>query len=84
MFCANDQMVTPHVGMVDGNGEFVFTCACGRFVKFPSDITPVDFKDLVEKHEDHNVGQVDIAVQEAKLEALLNPQPEDPGTEQVA
>lgn len=74
IFCANEQIATPHKGEVDGNGEFVFTCqneGCGRFIKFPSDVTPEQFNQLLDLHEQHNTGQVSVEVQNKKLEALL-------------
>lgn len=74
IFCANEQTATPHKGEVDGNGEFVFTCqneGCRRFIKFPSDVTPEQFNQLLDLHEQHNTGQVSVEAQNKKLEALL-------------
>lgn len=79
IFCANCQEVTPHKGEVDQNGEYVFYCQneidevpCGRFVKFPSDVTKDTFDTLITKHSEANVGQINIEAQEKKLEALLS------------
>lgn len=35
LFCANCNKDTEHALTVDGNGETVATCACGRFKKIP-------------------------------------------------
>lgn len=71
IFCANEQKVTSHKGEVDGNGEFVFTCDCGRFLKFPKDTTPEQFNELLTAHEEANTGQVSQAEQEKKLAELI-------------
>ncbi len=74
IFCAKEQKVTLHRGAVDSNGEFVFACQtpdCGRFVKFPADVTPEAFNKLLIAHEAQNKGQVSIEQQERKLAELL-------------
>lgn len=84
LFCVNEQLVTPHEGAVDGNGEFIFTCSipeCGRFVKFPADTDKDSFKVLVEKHEENNIGQVNIEIQQAKLAELIGSE-EEPAVEE--
>jgi hypothetical protein len=85
LFCAKCQKVTPHKGVVDANGEFLFTCQtildpaelpgevvrCDRFIKFPADTTPVAFEELVTAHELGNTGQVILDGQEKILSLIL-------------
>lgn len=54
-FCANCQDITEQTVSVDNNGEFLFECECGRFIKFPADI---DMAAALKKHEIANKGQV--------------------------
>lgn len=69
IFCANEQKLTPHKATVDANGEYVFTCACGRFLKLPADTK--DFEKVFAVHEKANTGQVSIEAQEKKLAELM-------------
>lgn len=79
IFCAKEQTITPHTGDVDGNGDFVFTCAnvgadevrCDRFVKFPGTATKEELESLIVNHQEKNVGQVSLAAQEAVLDAVI-------------
>jgi hypothetical protein len=86
IYCTKCQAVTPHTAKIDGNGEFVFECTVmetvseegkpdkevpHHFVKFPADTDPEIFNDLVAKHEEQNVGQVRVEVQQEKLRQLL-------------
>lgn len=74
VFCAKEQIVTPHAGAVDGNGEFVFTCEtpeCGRFIKLPADTDLLAFNTYSEAHKIVNAGQIDIGDQQKKLEKLF-------------
>lgn len=82
IFCAACQAVTTHEITVDGHGDFVFTCvevmteledgkSVGhRFVKFPN-LEAAELKQVIEKHEEVNIGQVDPKVMEAELDAKL-------------
>lgn len=79
LFCANEQSVTEHQASLSPDGEFVFTCACGRFVKFPADAENIE--ELIAKHEETNKGQVSIEAQEAKLAALLKSVEDKPAKE---
>lgn len=74
IFCAKEQKITPHKGVVDHNGEFVFYCTsegCDRFKKFPAGTTPEKFTEMIKKHEEQNQGQISIEEQNKKLEALI-------------
>jgi hypothetical protein len=82
IFCSKCQLVTPHQGVVDANGEFVFTCtnavdgvACDRFVKFPADTTPESFAAYLIAHQAANEGQVSVEAQEKMLATLLGDLP---------
>ena len=90
LFCARCQEITTHSGVVDSNGEFIFTCqnvvsnpdeeevvTCGRFKKFPADITKKDFDVLVAKHEEANIGQVNLEGQEKMLKELVGSEEEE-------
>jgi hypothetical protein len=80
IFCAKDQIVTPHKGAIDAGGEFVFTCqneGCDRFIKLPADTDPQDFNTFVEAHKAANEGQVSIEAQEKKLAEIMASKPED-------
>lgn len=71
IFCANEQEVTTHtLSMEPMNGEIVATCPCGRFLKFPSTVTPDEFNDLVTAHEVANKGQVSTEHVEKLLSEL--------------
>lgn len=92
IFCARCQMITPHSGVVDVNGEYLFTCTnviteatdkdeavvCDRFIKYPADISKEDFETKLVEHEEQNVGQVSLEEQEKKLLELVGEtNPED-------
>lgn len=71
IFCANEQEVTEHVVTIDNNGEFVFTCDCGRFIKLPGDIKKDELKEALEAHKASNEGQLTVEeVEKANLEKL--------------
>lgn len=71
MFCAAEQTDTDHTLEIDGNGEIVLTCDCGRFVKLPRDTTPDQLKAYIEAHKAANEGQISVASIEAKRAELL-------------
>lgn len=72
VFCANCQDVTEHTAEVDTNGELVFTCECGRFIKVPTEGLSKDKLDnLLEAHQTANEGQMSAeAVEKAKQDVL--------------
>lgn len=81
IFCTKDQIITPHKGEIDANGEFVFTCqneGCDRFIKLPADTDPESFKTFVEVHQASNEGQVSIEAQEKKLAEIMGTEPAKP------
>lgn len=59
-FCSNEQTQTDHVVSVDNNGEFVFTCDCGRFFKLPADLDKNEINDALKAHEGANKGQISL------------------------
>lgn len=74
LFCAKEQTMTPHMGAVDSNGEYVFTCStegCSAFVKFPADTTPEKLDELIAVEAEANAGQVSVEAQEATLSVML-------------
>ncbi len=70
-FCANEQKHTNHALDIDGAGEIVLTCECGRFIKFPKGTTPEELKKLLEDHTVANVGQISMEAIEAEKAKLL-------------
>lgn len=69
-FCANCQEITEQAVSVDNNGEYLFECECGRFIKFPAD---VDIKEALKRHEEVNKGQISQAeIDKANEEKLAN------------
>jgi hypothetical protein len=70
IFCANEQKTTEHKADYL-NGEFVFTCKCGRFLKLPGDITKAQLVKALEKHEEVNQGQVTQESVDKEKEAKL-------------
>ena len=70
-FCANDQAETPHTVDVDGAGEIILTCACGRFVKLPAGTDAAGVKAYAETHKAANEGQISQESLEAKKAELL-------------
>lgn len=71
-FCANCQDKTEHVVTVDVNGEFVFSCPCGRFFKLPGDLDKKGVAEALQAHEDSNVGQISQEAIEVANEEKLN------------
>lgn len=69
IFCANEQTETDHTATIDHNGEYVFTCECGRFIKVAGD---ADIKAALEDHAYHNEGQISAAQIEAENEEKLS------------
>lgn len=81
IFCATEQAETAHELSVDVmNGEILATCPCGRFLKFPSSVTPEEFTQLVAAHREANAGQVSLEATE-RLVATLGD--EAPGEDQT-
>ena len=84
VFCATEQIETPHVIDIDGNGEVILTCTtqhgvdenekpilCGRFLKFPAGTTAETLKELLATHKKVNEGQVSVEGIEKEKEALI-------------
>lgn len=57
-FCAIEQLETEHVVTIDKNGEYLFTCPCGAFFKFPADFTKDDIDAHLVLEEVNSSGQV--------------------------
>ena len=58
IFCANCQAQTEHDCSPDKNGEVVFACSCGRFLKAPLFARPEELDAYLATHHQANVGQV--------------------------
>jgi len=74
IFCSNCQIETPHAGVIDGNGEYVFTCqtdGCGRFIKLPADYPIASVNSYFDQHAQANIGQVSVEAQEKKLAEIM-------------
>lgn len=74
IFCTKEQKVTQHIGTIDANGEFLFSCLtedCGRFIKFPATTTKEEFETLINVHQEQNTGQVSLEEQEKKLKEIV-------------
>lgn len=71
MFCAAEQLETAHSVDVDGNGEVILTCACGRFTKLPGSTDAAGLQAYVAAHNASNVGQVTQESIDEKKAALL-------------
>lgn len=71
MFCANEQADTLQKLDVDGNGEIVLTCECGRFTKFPADTDSELLKVYIAEHRAANFGQITMASIEEKKAELI-------------
>lgn len=71
LFCANEQAETPHVLDIDGMGEILLTCGCGRCIKLPADTDAAGIKAYAEAHKLGNEGQISVASIEAKKAELL-------------
>lgn len=72
MFCANEQAETDHTLDIDGNGEIVLTCGCGRFIKLPATTDAAGLKAYIDAHKTANEGQISVASMDAKKAALLD------------
>lgn len=71
MFCANEQAETEHTVEIDGNGEIVLTCECGRFIKLPEGTDAEGLKTFVQAHKEANEGQRSVeSIEKAKEELL--------------
>lgn len=58
IFCSGCQADTDHTFTVS-HDDYVATCdTCGRFDKFPTNITAVQLKELLDAHKQANLGQV--------------------------
>ncbi len=79
VFCTNEQIETLHSVVIDGNGEFVFTCltknedaVCGRFFKIPANVDIEGLKTALELHKTHNEGVVTAAQVEEETDQKLS------------
>ncbi len=73
IFCAQCQEVTGHeLGVESMNGEILATCPCGRFLKFPPNVTPEIFKELLAAHQEANTGQVSLEATEKLVTTLAD------------
>ena len=71
IFCANDQVETPHFLSSSPSGEIQAVCSvCGRTLKFPAGLTREEFNAQVEQHKVDNEGQVSVDSIDANLKAL--------------
>lgn len=58
IYCANCQTETAHCAVVE-RGDIIFTCQadnCGRFVKFPANVTAEQLVAAVAAHKAANTG----------------------------
>jgi hypothetical protein len=58
IYCTKCQAETTHQASVE-RGDIIFTCQtadCGRFVKFPADMSPADLQAAVAAHKTANQG----------------------------
>jgi len=69
LFCAACQAHTPHTFGRDFNNEIVALCDCGRFVKFPMTDDLNQLNDWIERHHQHNKGQVTVEMAEKEQAA---------------
>lgn len=69
IFCAKEQIDTAHTGAVVNNGEFIFTCDCGEFIKFPAGLSAQELENAFETYKAANIGQVSAEDAEKELEA---------------
>jgi hypothetical protein len=70
-FCAAEQTETEHEVTIDENGEFLFTCECGRFFKLSGDLDKDGIKEALVKHQEQNQGQLTVEAIEAANEEKL-------------
>lgn len=71
MFCANCQVESAHVIDIDGNGEILLTCLCGRFVKYPRGTDVETLKLEIAAHKESNAGQISIESIEVEKAELV-------------
>lgn len=72
LFCAGCQKDQSFDGVVDLNGELVFTCTvCGRFLKVPANLTVDEIKAFFVTHAEVNAGQVNIENSQVLLDEIL-------------
>lgn len=71
-FCAGHQEVTDHEVTIDANGEYLFTCECGRFFKIPADSDKAAITAFLSKHEKTNKGQLSVEEVEKANKAKLD------------
>jgi hypothetical protein len=71
MFCANDQVETTQALTIDGNGEIVLTCPCGRFTKLPAGTDAAGLAAYIAAHKEENDGQISVASLDAKKADLI-------------
>jgi hypothetical protein len=77
IFNAELQRESIHELSAAPNGEVVATCTeTGRILKFPANISKVDFEARLAEHKEANIGQVTQASIDAKL-AELGDDPKD-------
>lgn len=72
LFCANDQAETDHALDIDGAGEIVLTCACGRFIKLPKGTDAAGIKAYATAHRASNEGQMSVEKIEADKAKLIS------------
>lgn len=73
IYCSKCKTDTTHASAVE-RGDIIVTCStpdCGRFVKFPADITPADLKAAVAAHKAANTGLEYLETDEQVIEAGL-------------
>lgn len=70
-FCANEQAETQQTVDIDGNGEVVLTCECGRFLKMPHGTTGAELRAYETKHVEANEKQLSIQKLEDDKAALI-------------
>ena len=68
LFCAQCQAETQHAVVVT-RGDYVFTCDCGRFTKFPSTMTPMELSAAIAAHKENNQGLRLIRTEADQIEA---------------
>jgi hypothetical protein len=75
IFCADEQVKTTHTLEVDANGEIIATCPCGRFIKFPAELTAGELEKLITTHEkDNKLSEAALKVEKKRKasEEVLN------------
>lgn len=72
VFCANEQSETEHTLDINGVGEIVLECACGRFLKLPKGTDAEGVKAFIEAHKQANEGQITKESIEEEKKKLLD------------